>query len=539
MPASAIEALDVEKSFGPNRAVRGATLRVRKGELVALLGPSGSGKTTLLRLIAGFEVPDAGRVCIGGREVAGAAAWVEPDRRRLGMVFQDGALFPHLTVAANLAFGRPRRGRAQECLELVGLAGRSSSYPHELSGGERQRVALARALAADPEAMLLDEPFAALDEGLRVGLRAEVARVLRAAGASTLLVTHNQQEALSLADQVAVLRDGRIEQVGPPEEIYDRPVNRWVAEFLGDADVLPGTAADGTVRTELGRFPADRGAARPGRGGDPAGADRAELGRRPAAGRGRHQGLGGRPVLLRPRPDRLARAGRRGPGAQPGARSPTLAARGAGAAAGRRRRGGAGRRVRRRPGSVTGSLATAPTPVVAAPEPGTTPSWLGDGRLLLLCLVVAAASTSVPAVLGFDPWVWLVWGRELLRGELATDGTVAWKPLPVLVNALLAPFGAAAPALWTVLARTGGLFGLVLVFRLAVRFAGPGRQAGPVAGVVAGAAFLLTPDGEARWVRHLLQANIEPATVALCLWAVHRHLDGHRGRRCCWAARPA
>jgi iron(III) transport system ATP-binding protein len=257
MPASAIEALDVEKSFGPNRAVRGATLRVRKGELVALLGPSGSGKTTLLRLIAGFEVPDAGRVCIGGREVAGAAAWVEPDRRRLGMVFQDGALFPHLTVAANLAFGRPRRGRAQECLELVGLAGRSSSYPHELSGGERQRVALARALAADPEAMLLDEPFAALDEGLRVGLRAEVARVLRAAGASTLLVTHNQQEALSLADQVAVLRDGRIEQVGPPEEIYDRPVNRWVAEFLGDADVLPGTAADGTVRTELGRFPAD------------------------------------------------------------------------------------------------------------------------------------------------------------------------------------------------------------------------------------------------------------------------------------------
>ena len=179
---------------------------------------------------------------------------------------------------------------------------------------------------------------------------------------------------------------------------------------------------------------------------------------------------------------------------------------------------------------MTGSLATAPTPVVAAPEPGTTRSWLGDGRLLLLCLVVAAASTSVPAVLGFGPWVWLVWGRELLRGELATDGTVAWKPLPVLVNALLAPFGAAAPALWTVLARTGGLFGLVLVVRLAVRFAGPGRQAGPVAGVVAGAAFLLTPDGQARWVRHLLQANIEPATVALCLWAVHRHLDGHRGQ---------
>jgi iron(III) transport system ATP-binding protein len=175
------------------------------------------------------------------------------------MVFQDGALFPHLTVAANVDFGRPRPGRAAECLELVGLAGRASAYPHELSGGERQRIALARALAADPEALLLDEPFAALDEGLRVGLREEVARVLRAAGASALLVTHNQQEALSLADVVAVMRDGRIEQVGPPEEIYDRPVNRWVAEFLGDADVLPGTADGGTVDTELGRFPAAAG----------------------------------------------------------------------------------------------------------------------------------------------------------------------------------------------------------------------------------------------------------------------------------------
>ena len=180
---------------------------------------------------------------------------------------------------------------------------------------------------------------------------------------------------------------------------------------------------------------------------------------------------------------------------------------------------------------MTGSLATAPTPVVAAPEPGTTRSWLGDGRLLLLCLVVAAASTSVPAVLGFDPWVWLVWGRELLRGELATDGTVAWKPLPVLVNALLAPFGAAAPALWTVLARTGGLFGLVLVVRLAVRFAGPGRQAGPVAGVVAGAAFLLTPDGRGPLgCGTCCRPTSNRSTVALCLWAVHRHLDGHRGQ---------
>jgi len=257
MSAPAIDAVNVTKSFGVNGAVVAADLRVGHGELVALLGPSGSGKTTLLRLIAGFEVPDAGSVRIGDRLVAGDGVWEEPDRRRVGMVFQDGALFPHLTVAANIAFGRPRPGRAQECLEMVGLASRAASYPHELSGGERQRVALARALAADPEVVLLDEPFAALDEGLRVSLREEVAAVLRAAGASALLVTHNQQEALSLADVVAVMRDGRIEQVGSPEEVYERPGSRWVAEFLGDADVLPGSADGGTVHSELGRFPAD------------------------------------------------------------------------------------------------------------------------------------------------------------------------------------------------------------------------------------------------------------------------------------------
>ena len=258
MDLYAIDATNVRKAFGSSRAVAGATLRVKQGELVALLGPSGSGKTTLLRVVAGFEVPDAGSVRIGGRQVAGEGAWEEPDRRRIGMVFQDGALFPHLTVAGNLAFAGPRPGRAQECLELVGLASRTASYPHELSGGERQRIALARALAADPDVVLLDEPFAALDEGLRVSLREEVAAILRTAGASALLVTHNQQEALSLADVVAVMRDGRIEQVGPPEEVYGRPATRWVAEFLGDADIVPGTAADGVADCELGRFPADR-----------------------------------------------------------------------------------------------------------------------------------------------------------------------------------------------------------------------------------------------------------------------------------------
>jgi iron(III) transport system ATP-binding protein len=186
MPESdfAIDAEGVEKSFGAVRAVDGASLRVGEGELVALLGPSGSGKTTLLRVIAGFEEPDTGRVAIAGREVAGNGSWVEPEHRRIGMVFQDGALFPHLTVEGNVGFGARRRERVAECLELVGLAGRTSDFPHELSGGERQRVALARALAADPEVVLLDEPFASLDAGLRESLRVEVAEILRAAASS-------------------------------------------------------------------------------------------------------------------------------------------------------------------------------------------------------------------------------------------------------------------------------------------------------------------------------------------------------------------
>jgi iron(III) transport system ATP-binding protein len=250
----AIDAKGVEKAFGRTRAVAGASLRVPSGELVALLGPSGSGKTTLLRVIAGFEAPDAGCVAIGGRPVAGDGAWVEPEHRRIGMVFQDGALFPHLTVAGNVGFGAGRSERVGETLDLVGLAGRAGDYPHELSGGERQRVALARALAADPEVVLLDEPFAALDAGLRDSLRVEVTDILRAAGTSALLVTHDQAEGLSLAGTVAVMREGHIEQVGTPEEIYERPRSRWLASFLGDADVLPGTARDGVVECELGRF---------------------------------------------------------------------------------------------------------------------------------------------------------------------------------------------------------------------------------------------------------------------------------------------
>ncbi len=250
----AIAAVDVSKSFGPSPAVDRATVEVGRGRIVALLGPSGSGKTTLLRMIAGFEVPDAGTIAIGGRTVASEGNWVEPEQRRVGMVFQDGALFPHLTVAANVAFGEPAPGRVEECLDLVGLAHRGRSYPHEMSGGERQRVALARALAVDPEVVLLDEPFASLDTSLRVSLRHDVARILHEAGASALLVTHDQQEALSLADEVVVMRGGRVVQAGTPHDVYERPTSRWVAEFLGDAEVLGGTASSGQVECELGRF---------------------------------------------------------------------------------------------------------------------------------------------------------------------------------------------------------------------------------------------------------------------------------------------
>ncbi len=257
----AIAAVEVTKRFGSTVAVDRASLTVPHGQVVALLGPSGSGKTTLLRAIAGFEVPDEGRVEIGGTEVAGAAVWVEPEDRRVGMVFQDGALFPHLTVAGNVRFGRHRERRPEECLDLVGLADRAASYPHELSGGERQRVALARALATDPEVVLLDEPFASLDAGLRTALREEVVAILRTAGASALLVTHDQQEALSLADSVALMRSGRIVQTGTPEEVYGAPGTRWAAEFLGAIDVVRGTVAGGVVTCELGSFAAPDGTA--------------------------------------------------------------------------------------------------------------------------------------------------------------------------------------------------------------------------------------------------------------------------------------
>ena len=251
----AISVRGVSRAFGPTRALEDATLDVERGELFALLGPSGSGKSTLLRVIAGFERPDRGTVAIAGRGVAGAGVWVEPERRRIGMVFQDDSLFPHLTVGRNVGFGvgdDPDRVRA--ALELVGLAHREHSHPGELSGGERQRVAVARALAPRPDVVLLDEPFSSLDAGLRGQLRRDVARILRATGATGLLVTHDQEEALSVADRIAVIRDGRILQVGAPQELYWRPASRWTASFLGDINVLPGRLGADGVHTPVGAF---------------------------------------------------------------------------------------------------------------------------------------------------------------------------------------------------------------------------------------------------------------------------------------------
>jgi iron(III) transport system ATP-binding protein len=275
--AAAIVLRGVEKAYGPVRAVRPATLAVARGELFAVLGPSGCGKTTLLRLIAGFERPDAGSIEVGGEPQAGEGRWVPPERRRIGMVFQDYALFPHLTVAENICFGidgatralRRRQGldpRAKGALELVGLQHKAERYPHELSGGERQRVALARALAPEPAVVLLDEPFSSLDASLRAGLRREVELILREAGASAVLVTHDQEEALSLADRIAVMRDGAVVQTGTPEEIYHRPLDRWTAQFVGEVNVLHGVADPLGVNTELGFFdlalPADPGVIR-------------------------------------------------------------------------------------------------------------------------------------------------------------------------------------------------------------------------------------------------------------------------------------
>lgn len=278
-----LECRAVSKRFGATTAVDDVSLAVGAGETLAVVGPSGCGKSTLLRMMAGLTGIDSGSIALAGREVAGPFTFVPAERRGVGIVFQDLALFPHLSVADNVAFGlaqhRTRRGRwpsgrpspaqrwspgaretrVQQMLELVGLTSFSQRFPHQLSGGEQQRVAIARALALEPDVVLLDEPFSQLDRGLAARVRDEALQTLRAAGVSVVLVTHDQDEALAVGDRVAVLRAGRLVHLAEPEEVFHRPVDRFVATFLGEADFLPGVRQGALARGPLGRLPVTPG----------------------------------------------------------------------------------------------------------------------------------------------------------------------------------------------------------------------------------------------------------------------------------------
>lgn len=250
-----ISVSDVSVSFGDVAALNGFSLDLPPGSLLALVGPSGCGKTTALRVIAGFEHPQAGTVRIRDSVVVGNGKDVPPEKRNVGMVFQEYALFPHISVAENVGYGvrgADRVQRVHDVLKLVGMVGHRDRFPHELSGGEQQRVALARALAPEPDVVLLDEPFSNLDAPQRERMRREVRKILKGAGATAVFVTHDQAEALAIADVIAIMRDGTIVQSGIPDDVYAEPVDPWVARFLGDAIVLSGTVNDGSVKTVLG-----------------------------------------------------------------------------------------------------------------------------------------------------------------------------------------------------------------------------------------------------------------------------------------------
>ena len=259
--AATVEFRGLRREFGPTVALDGLDLTARPGEFLALLGPSGCGKTTALRMLAGFEHPDSGAVLVDGEDVTGVPA----HRRDAGMVFQSYSLFPHLDALDNVAFGlrmrkvrtAERRARAAELLELVGLADKGGRFPHQLSGGQQQRVALARALALRPRVLLLDEPLSALDAKVRLTLREEIRRLQQELGITTLFVTHDQEEALSVADRVAVMRAGRLEQCAEPAALYGRPATAFVAEFVGTMSRLPGTLSGETVEVLGLRLPAE------------------------------------------------------------------------------------------------------------------------------------------------------------------------------------------------------------------------------------------------------------------------------------------
>ncbi len=243
-------------------AVDTVSLTLEQGDILSFLGPSGCGKTTLLRLIAGFESPQLGTVKIAGQTVAGSGSWLPPEQRNVGMVFQDYALFPHLSVGKNVAFGlhsekKPPleiKKRVAQVLKLVGLEGLENRYPHQISGGQQQRVALARALAPHPALVLLDEPLSNLDVQVRLRLRQELRDILKAAGTSAVFVTHDQEEALSISDVVAVMRQGKLEQLDTPEAIYQQPASRFVAEFVTQANFLPARRQGNLWTTEIGNF---------------------------------------------------------------------------------------------------------------------------------------------------------------------------------------------------------------------------------------------------------------------------------------------
>ncbi len=257
--ASQVSLKEITKSFGRVTVIPNLTLEIKKGEFFSLLGPSGCGKTTILRLIAGLEEPDRGNIIIG-ESVAAGECWLPPEKRKIGLVFQDYALFPHMTVFKNIAFGLTGRGKnelkqkVRELLDMVGLPDEERRYPHELSGGQQQRVALARALAPSPEVLLLDEPFSNLDADLRIELRTETKRILEEKGTTSILVTHDREEAFSLSDRIGVLNGGKVEQTGTPHEIYHKPASRFVANFAGKADFIPGRIEGDSVISDIGVF---------------------------------------------------------------------------------------------------------------------------------------------------------------------------------------------------------------------------------------------------------------------------------------------